>query len=627
MPASLAEQERDAIELFGRADRLVPDTNSVRKHALGRAIRLAHSPHTSLKRMAAVNIAKFFKAFPDLEEDAINAVYDLCEDQDSNTRIEGYKAIVRMSEEQPRWVERNVDVLVQLLQSDEPEEVAVVKTALIQHLEFDSKVTLGVLCDQIVPPDDSMEDEDKTIRERLRALVVAFLAEDARQPLLAQVQGQGRRATEQEDVLIDTLVKAVSKFCAADAAKIIQDIIVFLPSFNDGRTSRRGNELARMLLARAASALKEDLAPGRNPASLEQSRGYLELSDLVCRAKGAADPVQLLRFYCTSSLMGKMTLGRLSKESRAFFIAHLAGALAACSREKSPESSELASMRRQVVDALSVILPFFIQVAPSDAQAWGSCELLLQTCQQRKEQQTNWTVPAPLHSVLTEISRLADEQQSPESERVADLSRALTRPPTQTHPLPAKPPPPSSPPPDPKAFVDALPSKRKAGREEPGVPQERNGDQRLTIRGQHAHQRRQPKDASSSSPLWSVGSGASTPVEAAEDGGDLRRHSSTAAATTTTTTKRLKVADEEKPSLLLRMGATATQQQRRSPAAGRGRQGLKSKSPPFAQQQRSDLPTPAGTPDLPVGISIKGAARSRPHPHSLLERIQGEGTR
>ena len=112
-----------------------------------------------------------------------------------------------------------------------------------------------------------------------------------------------------------------------------------------------------MLLERAGSALREDLAPGRNPANLDQSRVYLELSDLLCRAKGVAEPVQLLRFYCTSSLMGKLTLGRLDRESRAFFIASLAGALAACSRQKSPESSELASMRRQVVDALSVILP------------------------------------------------------------------------------------------------------------------------------------------------------------------------------------------------------------------------------------------------------------------------------
>ncbi|KAH9024850.1 hypothetical protein EDB84DRAFT_1506119 [Lactarius hengduanensis] len=114
---------------------------------------------------------------------------------------------------------------------DEPEEVAVIKMILIQYLELDSKVTLGVLCDQIVPPDDPMEDEDKTICERLEALVVAFLAQDTRKPLLAQLQGQRRGPAKQEGALIDTLIKAVSKSSAVDAAKIIEDILVFLPSF------------------------------------------------------------------------------------------------------------------------------------------------------------------------------------------------------------------------------------------------------------------------------------------------------------------------------------------------------------------------------------------------------------
>ena len=218
-----------------------------------------------------------------------------------------------------------------------------------------------------------------------------------------------------------------------DAAKITKDILVFLPSFaNDGRTPphhyhhhrhhhaprRCADELLRTLLERATASLKEDLAPGRNPASLDQSRLYLELSDFVCRREsptaataataGAADPVQLLRFYCTSSLMGKMTLGRLSESARLFFVVHLARALSACAlRPPSPDSSEsgeLAAMRRQVVDALTIILrvrgshtlllhppfnfffvtgkQFFIQLAPSDAQAWTSCETLLQTCQQ-----------------------------------------------------------------------------------------------------------------------------------------------------------------------------------------------------------------------------------------------------
>src|SRR5579863_9026797 len=166
--------------------------------------------------------------------------------------------------------------------------------------------------------------------------------------------------------------QAVSKFGGKDAATITKDILVFLPSFdnnnsnnNDGGRGRRparrrGDELLRTLLERATSSLKEDLAPGRNPASLDQSRLYLELSDFVCRERGAADPVQLLRFYCTSSLMGKMTLGRLSETARLFFIVHLARALSACGlRPPSPDSSEfgeLAAMRRQVVDALTIIL-------------------------------------------------------------------------------------------------------------------------------------------------------------------------------------------------------------------------------------------------------------------------------
>jgi hypothetical protein len=36
-----------------------------------------------LKILAAGDIKYFFKDFPDLEETAINAIYDLCEDQDS----------------------------------------------------------------------------------------------------------------------------------------------------------------------------------------------------------------------------------------------------------------------------------------------------------------------------------------------------------------------------------------------------------------------------------------------------------------------------------------------------------------------------------------------------------------
>ena len=70
--------------MFSDASSSPPSRVAQRRDALVHAIKLSHSPHTSLKRLAAVNIPVFFKAFPDLEEEAINAIYDLCEDQDQN---------------------------------------------------------------------------------------------------------------------------------------------------------------------------------------------------------------------------------------------------------------------------------------------------------------------------------------------------------------------------------------------------------------------------------------------------------------------------------------------------------------------------------------------------------------
>ncbi|KAI0293245.1 hypothetical protein BC826DRAFT_391052 [Russula brevipes] len=155
------------------------------------------------------------------------------------------------------------------------------------------------------------------------------------------------------------------------------------------------------------------------------------------------------------------------------------------------------------------------------------------------------------------------------------------------------------------APADAAPGKRKAGDDWTDVPGERQGGQKLSIRGQYDRQRHKRKE---SSPNLSMDSRASTPASAAEDGSQ------------SSTLKRVRTTSrEETPSLLLRMGQT----RRFSPAAG-GRRASKSKSSPMVQPQRSDaLGRPhAGIPDLSLGISIKGAARS--HSHSLLERIQGD---
>ena len=171
--------------------------------------------------------------------------------------------------------------------------------------------------------------------------------------------------------------QSVSKSGAADTAKIVADILAFLPSFNNSHPTRHGNELVSMLLARAGSALREDLARAQpcKPRPVPRVPRTARPS-VPHKRRSVADVAPPVLLHVLSH--GKMTLGRLARESCAFFIASLAGALAACSRQKRPESSELASICRQVVDALSVILPcvfpFCVTVrsspfVASDAQA------------------------------------------------------------------------------------------------------------------------------------------------------------------------------------------------------------------------------------------------------------------
>lgn len=74
---------------------------SQQKDTLKRLIELTHSPHSQLKIIAAQNIKLYIKDFPELEDDAINAVYDLCEDPDQKVRV--YKAPLESSQRENRF--------------------------------------------------------------------------------------------------------------------------------------------------------------------------------------------------------------------------------------------------------------------------------------------------------------------------------------------------------------------------------------------------------------------------------------------------------------------------------------------------------------------------------------------
>ncbi|KAJ7782509.1 hypothetical protein DFH07DRAFT_790899 [Mycena maculata] len=389
-----AREEREVRELIRQAHGNPEKSGALRRKALNKLIDLTHTPHTALKILAAKNIPDLFNDFPDQEEAAINAVYDLCEDQSATVRKEGYDAITAVSKVANKWVKRNTDVLLQLLQSDEPDEVVVVKQALIAHLNLQPRVTLGVLCDQIMPAVDATADPDEIyMRDRLRTLVLAFLTDEAKQVIVEQ---HAVPDSEAEAVLVEGLLTAIPKLTPTDTDTIVKQLLLSLPSFRPG--SARGKALLLTLLEKAQTCLKAD------GSTLATTRFYMDLMAYVAIEKSLGSPIDLLRFYLPT-LVSKVTIQKYSEDDRNFIICSMAETLAACEEgEKGPDSTQLSVLS---VEASPIVFECLSTSGIAHERSRNACKVLLQACLRRKAD--GWIVPAHLRSPLETLRAKSEE--------------------------------------------------------------------------------------------------------------------------------------------------------------------------------------------------------------------------
>ena len=116
-------------------------------------------------------------------------------------------------------------MLVQLLQSgvsdwfitetklisvqDEPIELKQIQDSLISHVNLDPAAAIGVLCDHC-SLDPDLSAEDKEDREKLRKLVLFFLANTAKKDIYRHLRGP---TSEVEQVFRDGLVKVGGLHC------------------------------------------------------------------------------------------------------------------------------------------------------------------------------------------------------------------------------------------------------------------------------------------------------------------------------------------------------------------------------------------------------------------------------
>ncbi|KAI0694283.1 hypothetical protein BC835DRAFT_1017764 [Cytidiella melzeri] len=402
-------------------------TVSQERELLKRMIGLVSSPYITVKIVVARHIPVYIKSFEDLEDDAINAVYDLCEDQESTVRMEGYRAITQISTFFPKHVKRNADVLVQLLQSDERREVLIVSRQLLLHLDLDPAVTLNVLCDQIVPPEVPVDEEDQAVRDRLRSLVIEFMRGMAAKGSIL------RHSTKSElgpdTVLVNRVMSAISRLSPSDGDILFKDIILDLPAYEEG--SQRSRDLLRNLVEEAESCYRSEAGEDSDNTSLTHTRHLMSLAAIVAVQRRLTSSVPIVQFWCPNKISTAM-LGRLSEDLQLFVFDNVLNAYGELSSD-ALQTKDFKAIRTSLVDALTPLLSRFVTAQGSAHRVWSAYKALL-TVYKQHAAETKWQVPPSLMTTLRdlqaqaeEITNLSDEEKEQKTclRQVQDLTLSL----------------------------------------------------------------------------------------------------------------------------------------------------------------------------------------------------------
>ncbi|KAF5374584.1 hypothetical protein D9757_010156 [Collybiopsis confluens] len=387
--------------------------SSQRRTALQQLVSSIHPTSSSpnspnsiqTKTFAAIHIPTFFPDFPDLSEEAINALYDLCEDSSIKVRLEGYRALGSVSKlGDKKWIKRNADVLVQLLQSEEMNEVAMVKKMLVEHLQLDAQVTLGVLCDQVVQTQTLEQGLDGD--GSLRGLVLGFIKSQVGK----EYRSKYITAAEAEPVLVDGLLNAIPKLEEAegqnaeqDILTIINDILINLPFIDS--PSPQGKFLASLALSYAKKYLAEDL-------SLTKTLPYLPCLSTLFIHKKQGDPLDLLTMTFYPSIVGnKNVFARLEGDAKAQVCFYFVEVLSVCQGDAALRV--LGLLAGTVFDALG-------KMDLGRERERKTCVMLLRRLGQAVN--SGWKIPT---HILSGAQKLKKKEGSTGQQEVDELIKAL----------------------------------------------------------------------------------------------------------------------------------------------------------------------------------------------------------
>jgi len=226
----------DAIEmLYQYGERLNESKDKSKNEADYLGIISAAKGNAKSKQLAAQLIPRFFKHFPTLSSQAINAQLDLCEEDELGIRVQAIRGLPLLCKDTPQHLPKIADVLGQLLLADEGLERDAAQKALMSVLRQDTKGSLTALFKHI-------ENSDENLRDK----VLTFVKEKVfpiRKELLHPQEEMERHIT-------DLIKKSLQDVTGAEF-KMFMDFLKSLALFGDKASTERVQELLEIVEGQA----------------------------------------------------------------------------------------------------------------------------------------------------------------------------------------------------------------------------------------------------------------------------------------------------------------------------------------------------------------------------------------
>ncbi|KAF2893815.1 hypothetical protein ILUMI_12352 [Ignelater luminosus] len=155
------------------------------------------------KQLASQIIAAFFKYFPSLQCKAIEAIFDLCEDDEASVRIAAMKRLPALCQDKAEFVSKIADILAQLLQLKDPLEYDLASSSLMQILMKHPITVVKSVFKQLKAPENLVRDKCiKFLITKLKTLKKSILTEKVKDVIITETKTVLQDVTAEEFVYL-----------------------------------------------------------------------------------------------------------------------------------------------------------------------------------------------------------------------------------------------------------------------------------------------------------------------------------------------------------------------------------------------------------------------------------------